>query len=628
VRNRSWQSFRAAARGAALVVPLLLVALLLGAGCARGPEQPIQDADPATRRVTPSGELVGGESRHGAHAWLGIPYAQPPVGELRWRAPQAAAPWTQVREAITPAPPCTQYGSTFGGVTEVDPGTPAGLEDCLTLDVWTPRFADGRVPKGKARLPVMVWIHGGGNTIGTSAFYDGGNLAVRENVVVVAVQYRLGPFGWFRHAALRAGAADAAEKSGNFATLDLIRALEWVRDNVAAFGGDPGNVTIFGESAGGTNVYTLLLAPQARGLFHRAIVQSGGLTTESPARAERLTDDPVAPGTAQSSSEIILRLLEADGTAGDRAAAKARLAAMSNEDIASYVRGKSTLDILLAYAPQADSGMIDMPRVFADGAVIPPDPLAQLGRSDGHASVPVMTGTNRDENKIFMFGQPELIKRRFWILPRFVDENAYETSAHYVSRMWKATGADEPAGALHAAGGPGVFVYRFDWDEEPVILGADLSRMLGAAHGFEIPFVFGHFNLGEKGNVIFTDDNAPGREALSQAMMAYWAQFARTGKPGRGGRDLPEWQAWNGEQTILLDSTDGGGVRMADLVETRDAILADIEQDPRLPERWQRCAIYRDLVLFSRGFDKEQYWQVADGACAAFPLEQFPWGKR
>ena len=606
-------------------LPALLLVLALAA-CAKKQPYAITATDPATRRTTPSGELIGGASRYDAHAWRGIPYAKPPVGELRWRAPQAAPPWTGVREAIAAGPPCVQYASAFGGVSDVPAGQAAGQEDCLTLDVWTPRFADGKVPTGKARLPVMVWIHGGGNSIGTSRFYDGGNLAVTENVVVVAVQYRLGPFGWFRQGALRAGAADDAERSGNFGTLDLIRALEWVRDDIAAFGGDPGNVTIFGESAGGSNVLSLLVAPQARGLFQRAIVESGGLSPASPAAAENLADD-ADPGAAQSSTEIVLRLLEKDGTASDRAAARTRLAAMSAADVAGYLRGKSAAEILAAYTPMPGAGMIPMPLLFADGAVIAADPLASLGRGDGHAMVPTILGTNRDENKLFLFGDPERITRRFWILPRFVDENAYQASAGYLARMWKATGADQPASALQESGGPGVYVYRFDWDEEPVLGGADLSRMLGAAHGFEIPFVFGHYELGKEGNVIFTDENAPGRNELSRAMMAYWGEFARTGKPGRGGRDLPEWAPWHGNQTLLLDTTAGGGVRMADLVETRAGILADIERDPRLPERRQRCAVYRDLTLFSRGFDKQDYWQVADGACAAFPLEQYPWSK-
>ena len=137
----------------------------------------------------------------------------------------------------------------------------------------------------------MVWIHGGGNSVGHAGFYDGGNLATRENVVVVAINYRLGPFGWFRHAALRGDDTTPEERSGNFGDLDPIRALEWVRDNVAAFGGDPGNVTVFGESAGGRNVLALLVAPAARGLFHRAIVQSGGLRFDPPGRGEGITDD-------------------------------------------------------------------------------------------------------------------------------------------------------------------------------------------------------------------------------------------------------------------------------------------------------------------------------------------------
>ena len=612
--------------GASVVVSLLAAAVVLASGCGRRATPPVSGPDPATRRTTQAGDVIGGEGRHGAHAWLGIPYAKPPVGELRWRAPEPPEAWPDAIETVKHGAACTQFASRFGGVTELKPGTPAGQEDCLTLDVWTPRFADDRVPKGKARLPVMVWIHGGGNTIGRTSFFDGGNLAVRQNVMVVAVQYRLGPFGYFRHASLRKGAATAAERSGNFAVLDLVRALEWVRDNAAAFGGDPDDVTIFGESAGGTNVYSLMLAPQARGLFHRAIAQSPGLPNGDPGKAERAADAS-DPGAPQSSTEILLRLLETDGTAGDRTAAKARLAAMSDGDVASYLRGKSTMDLLRAYTVDP-TGMIRMPLAFTDGSVIPSDPLAALSRPEGHAPVPFMVGTNRDENKIFMFGQPGLIKRRFWFLPRFVDENMYEASASYLSRMWKATGADEPAAALKASGRQPVFVYRFDWDEEPTLLGADLSKMLGAAHGFEIPFVFGHFDLGKEGNVVWTDENLPGREELSAKMMAYWAQFARTGKPGRGGSDLPEWEPWTGDDTMLLDTTDGGGVRMADVRETREQILADVEQDPRLPERWQRCAIYHDLVNFSRGFDKQQYWQIADGACAAFPLDEYPWGKR
>src|SRR5262249_8223242 len=198
---------------------------------------------------------------------------------------------------------------------------------------------------GTGRLPVMLWIHGGGNSVGHAGFYDGGNLAARENVVVVAINYRLGPFGWFRHPALRATATGEPERSGNFGTLDQVRALEWVRDNAAAFGGDPGNVTVFGESAGGTDVFALLLAAPARGLFHRGIVESGGLGFHAAETAEGFVDD-ARPSEANASGEVAARLLIAEGTVLDRTAAKAKLATMSPKETATWLRGRPAVDVL------------------------------------------------------------------------------------------------------------------------------------------------------------------------------------------------------------------------------------------------------------------------------------------
>jgi para-nitrobenzyl esterase len=619
-----------------------IVLLATLAACSRRREPfRIEKPDAATRRSTPSGELIGGLGRYGSHAWLGIPYAKPPVGDLRWRAPRALEPWTGVREATSHGAPCVQYASAFGGINDATPGTPVGQEDCLTLDVYAPRFEPASVPQGARRLPVMVWIHGGGNTIGSAAFYEGGNLAATHDLVVVVVQYRLGPFGWFRHPALAATATSDEDASGNFGTLDLVRALEWVRDNIVAFGGDPGNVTIFGESAGGQNVYTLLLAPQARGLFHRAIAESGSFAFSTPAEAENPSDAREA-GARQSSAEILLRLLERDagvsaasaegeakGAAG-RAAAQHRAAAMSAAETASYLRGKSARDILTAYVPTGGSGMIDMPRTFGEGTVLPVgDPLARFASADGYAHVPFIAGTNKDENKLFMINDPTLIKRRFWIFLRFVDEPAYLETATYMARMWKAVGADEPVSRMRSVQGASVYVYRFDWDEEPTILGADLAKMLGAAHAIEIPFVFGHFDLGPRLEMIFTAQNAPGRQVLSRAMMSYWAEFARSGAPGRGRRnDLPEWTAWDSTRpeaakTMVLDTPAGGGIRMAVLEETREGVLAAVEKDPQLATAKDRCRILRSLAEWSRGFKKEQYEQVA--ACSPYPYDRFPW---
>ena len=602
---------------------VLLLALL--AACSSSAPTP-HAADPATARNPPAGPVIGAADAGGGHAWLGIPYAQPPTGERRWRAPQPAPAWTATREALSFGAPCPQYASELGGVPGPQ-GTVVGDEDCLFLNVYAPRFAAGEVPSGDQRLPVMLWIHGGGNSIGEAGFYHPGKLAADQRVIVVSVNYRLGPIGWLRHAALREGATPA-EQSGNFATLDLVRALEWVRDNIGAFGGNPDNVTIFGESAGGQNVFTLLLAPQAKGLFHRAIVQSGGLWTSTPAEGEHFTDD-AEPGDAQSSNEILVALLRQDTAGMDRAAARAKLAAMSPAEIAAYLRGKSAADIVSAYDAWPN-GMIEMPKVFGDGVVLPAgDPMPRFAQPGGWNQVPVMLGTNRDENRLFMFGDPRWVKMYFWVVPRLrADENLYVTTSEYLAKNWKATGADQPAASMRAVGDD-VYVYRFDWDEQPTMLGADLSLLLGASHGFEIPFVFGHFDLGRRGNVMWTDDNLPGRQQLSAAMMGYWAEFARNGDPGRGGdASGVEWAAWDpsspaAPKYLVLDTAAGGGIRMSSETVTVDGLREAIAADPRLADPRTRCSVWHDLSAWARGITRAEYDALPE--CKAYPFEQYPW---
>jgi len=594
-------------------------------------EQPHPTPDPSTRRTTQSGDVIGTEARYNSHAWLGIPYAAPPVGTLRWRAPQPPAAWTGTRQALTFGSPCTQYTSPFAGVAGKRANEPAGSEDCLFLNIWTPRFASGRPPSGAARLPVMVWIHGGGNTIGEGGFYNGGNLAATYSLVVVTLNYRLGPFGWLRHAALRGDATDDAERSGNFGTLDLIRALEWVRDNIAAFGGDPGNVTIFGESAGGTNVNSLLLSPRAHGLFQRAIVESGGLFMSDVTSAENFTDD-APPGDPNSSNEMLLRLMISDGSATDRAAAKTRLAAMPTAEVQRYLRGKTNVEILTAYTPMPGAGMVHMPLVFREGVVVPDaEPMQLLTHAGGYNDVPVILGTNRDENKLFMFADPATVRRILWIIPRLRDARQYSLTAEYMAKMWKANGADEPATAMRATQGPSVYVYRFDWDEEPTILGADLSVMLGAAHGFEIPFVFGHFDLGREGNQIFTTNNQPGRELLSAEMMSYWAQFAYTGAPGRGRNSAAlEWTPWSNDgpsspKFMVLDTPAAGGPHMSSDAVTQASVIAAVDDDVRLPTQRDKCKIFHALAAWSRGFTKKDYPTAGRKGCAEYPFDKYPW---
>ena len=258
-------------RNRVCLVTACILFLVFLAGCATGgPDLPVP-ATPSRWEGNPVvsteyGYLRGYPDAADTISWKGVPFASPPVGQLRWKAPVDPEPWTGIREAGHYSDPCVQY-SPLGR------GKIIGSEDCLYLNVWRPETAE-------QDLPVYVWIHGGGNSIGSANMvpdYEGYNLASRGNLVFVSINYRLGPFGWFAHPSLRTGeSGDEYNDSGNFGTLDIIQALKWINRNIGFFGGDPDRVTIAGESAGAFNVTSLLVSPQAAGLFHGAVSQSGG----------------------------------------------------------------------------------------------------------------------------------------------------------------------------------------------------------------------------------------------------------------------------------------------------------------------------------------------------------------
>ena len=594
------------------------------------PPRPPPAASPDSTRSLAQGEVVGFEGDHGNHAWLGIPFAAAPEGPLRWRAPRPPEGWSGTREALDWGASCPQFASPAGGPDGEAAGEASGREDCLFLNVFAPRFAPGEVPQGPGRLPVMVWIHGGGNSTGSAHPYEGGLLAARHDLVVVSVHYRLGVFGWFSHPALYGNAESEFDRSGNWGTLDLIQALRWVHENIATFGGDPDNVTIFGESSGATNVLSLLVSPAARGLFQRAIAQSGGLETMTRAEAENLQDASL-PGHESSSQEVLLRLLIADG-AVDRSAAKVRAAAMSPAEIESFLRGRSPEALLGVFDGVGLGGMYWAPELIRDGAVIPvEEPIDLFGRADGTAPVPVLLGTNRDEVKLFLlFGSDQVA--RFLGLPVWLrDRRAYDLAAEYPSKFWKASGVDEPAAAMQSARTTPVYAYRFDWDEEPSILWLDFATLLGAAHALEIPFVFGTFDLGPGNPFLWDEAKLDARDRLSDAMMSYWAEFAYNGDPDRGRTGtLEKWTAWDGSSTaapkfIVLDTPESGGIRMsADSVETR-SLLAEIAEDPRFETLRERCDLYYQLAFRGSALSREEYASIDGAACRDFPFDDYPW---
>ncbi len=584
--------------------------------------QPVADA--ATTVDIAQGRVTGFVDAAGGYTWLGIPFAEPPVGSLRWRAPRPPAPFTAPLAALASGDGCVQYKGMLADFDDPDEDGIVGSEDCLYLNVHAPA---GASVEGRPR-PVMFWIHGGGNTVGHAGPYNGSVLATRHDVVVVATNYRLGPFGWFRHAALRGADASAADASGNFGTLDLVRGLEWVSDNIAAFGGDPGNVTVFGESAGGANVLALMASPRAAGLLHRAVVQSGGMFFDTPARAEHFVDDPV-PGHERSSNEVLAALLVARGDAASADDARARLRAMEDEDVRGLLYGAAAAELMALY-DDGGMGMVSAPTVFGDGAVLPAGGPAELfGDTADYNAVPVMLGTNRDEVKLFMAMSPEWVEYRFGFLPRLKDPERYDRSAAYGSLGWRYSGVDNLARILHEAQGDSVYAYRFDWDEEGSIMGYDLSRAMGAAHGLEIGFVFGGFDgTASALGGIYDEDRLPQRDALSASMMSYWAEFAHTGKPGRGrdGAEVP-WLAWSNAagapKTIVFDTPRDGGVRMSAEEVTLPGLKARLLADASFTEQRELCETYVSLFRDGPAWDEGEYLALGDAGCEDYPPEGF-----
>lgn len=512
-----------------------------------------QDAGDPLVRQTLHGQVRGIETGWGTWAWLGIPYAKAPVGDLRWRAPRDPDAWSGVRSAGAFCSYCVQYGNYFSETgrdtlaEDVADGVPTGSEDCLYLNIWRPRTTE-------ENLPVYVFIHGGANIVGRAdlSVYDGAHFASRENVVFVTMNYRLGYFGWFWHPSLRTG-DDPLDNSGNYGTLDIIKSLEWVRDNIAAFGGDPGNVTVTGQSAGGINVYSLLASPLARGLFHRAVVHSGFNSCTTMARAE------------QKATATLVRLMKQDGYSADEIAARTR--AGNEAWVRGYLRSKSAAEF---YDP-ANCGPVAVPMdgiptvdavmgVYIDGHVLPESPIESF-RDGTYNRVPLVLGCTKEEMKFFLpmlFMDPLDLWQALYDfdpdnpqadLGGYLDPWTYALVAPLYAvapalgqALFQGYGTDTMA-SLARRYQEDVYVYKFMWDDEP----EPFDYLVGAGHAMDLPFVFGNFVTDKSSLCSFawSDGNEAGRERLSEAMMDYLGRFARTGDPNIPGSGLPGWEPWS-----------------------------------------------------------------------------------
>jgi para-nitrobenzyl esterase len=545
-----------------------------------------------TTRHPPAGPVSGQSEENGALSWRGIPYAQPPVGALRWKAPRALKPFEETYAADSFAGICPQLGTPLMDIDASLFGKMVGTEDCLYLNIWAP--PSGPSDKAATPLPVMVWVHGGSNVGGSGNIYLGGNLAVQQNVIVVTLNYRVGLFGWFSHPSLRSGAESPLDKSPNFGLLDIIHALEWVRENIEAFGGDDGNITLFGESAGAMNTVALLYSPMGKGLFHKAIVQSGSLRQTPVEVAEQWTADD---RSEFSSSETAAKLLLQRGQAESREKAREMVAGFSEQEFLKLLYSASETELVSTYTLDIGAA-IRAPQIIPDGIVIPEDsPWELIGDALQVQKVPVMLGSNRDEMKFFLGLSPAYVT----IVPgasiTIHDIPRYNLHAGYLSDRWTAQGVDELALRL-GKNNPDVFAYRFDWDDQPSYPQADFREFFGAAHTMEIPFVFNDFVSMKGFSYHFTEQNRNEREQLSAAMGDYWANFAYTGKPGKGrSGSLPEWSPWAAGNKQILDAESDGGIHARQGVLTMQSLYDRFLADDSFASEQEKKDFYAAMFL-------------------------------
>ena len=472
-----------------LVVHAAAMACILASVAAFSQAQRAGDSAPAAAPPALEGPTVKvaqgevqGTVSDGVTVYKGLPYAAPPVGDLRWHVPQLPAKWPGVRSANAFSATCAQ------------------AEDCLYLNVYEPADA-----KQGAKLPVMVWIHGGAFIFGSGSAYDGSQFA-RQGIVVVTVNYRLGRAGWFAHPALTA--ENPKGLLGNYGLMDQIAALNWVRDNIKVFGGDPKNVTIFGESAGAISVNYLMLAPQAKGLFQKALSESG---------FGRLVAKPIS-----SAEQSGLSFAERTGVHGSDAAAAKALRALPWSELTSNVAGIGAADQIL---PMADGKMIT--GSAADG-------FAQ-GKE---AHVPYLLGGNSDEASLTRrgFNAAErfaaIQQRRDTFIAAFDPDNSADADrvmARLVTDM-SISEPDRDLARLHAKHGNATYVYHFSYTPQ-----AQRATLFGLAHGGELPYVF---------NVPRATPFDEEGKAVAVAANKYWAQFAKTGDPdSAGGAQWPKFDA-------------------------------------------------------------------------------------
>jgi para-nitrobenzyl esterase len=496
--------------------------------------------DGSLQRSLPEGDIIGKSDTHNTQAFLGIPFAKPPVGDLRWKAPRDPDTWQGVRDVSEFSSVCSQMGSFFG---DPDPATfdiPIGSEDCLYLNVWRPQSS-------ASNLPVLFWIHGGAQKYGAASehLYHGQKLADEQNVIVVSTNYRLQNLGWLYHQVLDNG--DAQDSSGNYGHLDLIKALQWVNNNITEFGGNPNNITISGQSAGCFNVWGLMINRDVESLFDKAVCSSGIPQGYPKAVAQPVAENALADALVEYHSSEGDDFTISGVRIDNKVTAIAWLNTEAKANVAIHLRGMP-VNYLVKHAPTIVLSHIE------DGSVYPIGAWARFLAWDYNRK-PMIMGTTRDEGTLFLSSllTPDL--HGLWDMAQ-ADASEFTTNdlitpllqptyfsvsdtlSYFVNLV-----VDKVARQMrYDAFAKPIYRYKWEWDNSP----EPWRSVLGAYHAIDVAFMFGNFpETGDLSSLSWNSGNRTSREDLSKKMRKYLGQFMKSGNPNKWGDGLTNWDDWS-----------------------------------------------------------------------------------
>lgn len=513
--------------------------------------------------------LVRGTTEDNALVWKGIPYGEPPVGDLRWRAPKDPTPWTGVRDALTEEVVLQPAGKDV-----------KGGENSLTLDVYRPNTAE-------TGLPILFYIHGGNNQMGQAAEFDGSLFAEKYKVIVVAVNHRLDILGFNPLPVLHTG--NPEEDSGNYALLDLKKALDWTHANAEALGGNGQNITISGFSAGGRDVLAILSSPLFKDEFKQAISFSGGLTFTDPAKARQIYADKLAP------------LVVADHIR-DNAADASKWLLQDTPDVKDYLYSLPS-DRLIRVFGNGNIRMAGFPHLFTDGVTLPADGSQNKVWND----VPLVLLDVDNEFSLFAVNDSYFAKAKaagtLFTDPK--EKAALDFAEKYGSALYRYANVDAAVSALTPAYKAPIYHVRIDWGNDPALVGADFANNWGAHHGIFLPLLTEKPVLTSKAFPAVFEEAGP--KALSRTLQTYLANFIKTGNPN--SKDLPQWKPYGKDGNGISLDADASNVKIKTFQgKVSEQKILDALKDDQSISQDTKDALIRQVLngrWFSENLDRQ-----------------------